>query len=101
MDQAVSDEYAGIVGKIRFFWRFRCVKLRVHIEMVGLVGMFAFGTMTILATIYQWYIPSHIVTINWNYFGEAHTEYIMALIALPCGLYFIWVNFQRLSERWY
>lgn len=94
------DEYAGIIGKIKFFWRFRCVRLRLHIEMIGLISMFAFGTLTILATILQWYIPSHIITLNWNAYGEAYAEYLMALVGLPCALYFIWVNFQRLSERY-
>lgn len=94
------DEYAGVVGRMKFFWRFRCVRLRLRIETIGLISMFAFGTMTILATIWQWYIPSHIITLNWNHFGEAFYEYLLALIALPCGLYFIWVNVRRLKERW-
>jgi len=93
------NEYAGTVGRIRFFWRFRCVKLRMLIEAVGLVSMFASGVVLNYLTIIQWYDADHILWLNWNRYGEAFGEYIWAILALPCVLYTFAVNGMRLADR--
>jgi len=94
------DEYAGIIGRIKFLWRFRCVKLRIVIEIIGLLNAFAFGTLLSIYTIIQWYVPGHKLTFVWNKYNEAHIEYLWVLIALPCMLYFLHMNSNRLAERW-
>lgn len=97
----MEDEYAGIVGRIRFFWRFRCVKLRLFMELVGLTSIFAFGIVLMLTTIVQWYDLDHMMWFRWNRYGEAYFEYFWALVALPCSLYYLVKALGRLGERWW
>lgn len=95
----LGDEYAGILGGLRFFWRFRCVKLRLFAEIMGLISAFAFSLITVYATILQWYVPNHIMSINWNMYNESFVEYVWAIVTLPCILYFFKVSASRLEER--
>jgi len=92
------EEYVGITGRIKFFWRFRCVKLRKFMEAGGLISAFAFSMMMLLTTIVQWYVPGHEINMLWNVYNEAFIEYIFALISLPCILYFFKVNLMRLRS---
>ena len=94
----MMEEYAGIIGGIKFFWRFRCVKLRAFMEIWGLISTFAFGTMMLITTIVQWYVPGHEINMLWNVYNEAFIEYIFALISLPCILYFFKVSLRRLRD---
>ncbi len=94
----IPTEYAGILGRAKFFWRFRCVKLRAFIEGVGLLSIYAFGIIMMYATIRQWYEPNHILRLDWNRYGEAYFEYLWSVIALPCSLYYL-VNALRRNWR--
>lgn len=95
-----TKEYSGVGGKLKFIWRYRCVKLRLLIETVGMISIFSFGILLNYFTIKQWYVADHIMWLNWNKYNEAYIEYIWSIVVLPCSLYWTVRASQRLKKRW-
>ena len=95
----MDTEYKGMIERIKFFWRFRCVKLRLIMETIGLITVFSFGIVMLGATIIQWH-TGHKITFIYNRYNEAFLEYIWALIAVPCVLYFFKTSGMKLVGRW-
>jgi len=93
------EEYEGVVGRLRFFWRFKCVKTRYYMDIVGLISLSAFGLILNLTTIFQWFVPRHEILVCWNVFNEAFIEYLFALVSLPCILFFLKKQWFRLKKR--
>jgi len=95
-----AKEYSGVGGKLKFIWRYRCVKLRLLIETVGMISIFSFGILLNYFTIKQWYITDHIMWLHWNNYNEAYIEYIWSIVVLPCSLYWYVEGLKRLKRRW-
>ena len=68
------------------------------IETIGLVNIFICGMIMSFATIYQWYLPDHIIIYEWNKYNEAYIEYLWSILALPCSLYAFKVTIDRFLQ---
>jgi len=93
------NQFKLILDKLTFFWRFRCVKLRYYMEVLGFIATFAFAFMMWFTTIFQWYVLDHEVNMCFNVLGEARIEYIFSLIAFPCILFFMRKCYERLNNK--
>lgn len=79
--------------------RARSMKFKAFIELIGGLSLFGFGMWMHIATIFQWYAPNHTLIFRFNIYNEAFIEYVFALIAFPCSLYFAKVSLWRLTGR--
>ena len=73
--------------------------LKLIIETIGFVNVFICGIILSFSTIWQWYLPSHIVLFEWNKYNEAYIEHLWSILALPCSLYAFKVTVDRLIKE--
>jgi len=74
-------------------------KVKIIVEIIGLITVFSFGFFMHFLTIAQWFSPGHEMLVYWNHYNEAFFEYVWALFSLPCVLYFFKLCVRRLCEK--